>query len=185
VAGTDERHPAVAVFPYLGPMALKQLLDAGISVAGCDLLVLCDNDFGPDLVRGLEGAGAHVAVAARPLEVAEGPPFDAVVLALRPQAGPVLTAEDLIALATRWPGAVLAQFWGDLDRAALAAAGVPAWPAEPPAPGHMGILPSDIGPEPVVRLQAGGLKVGEVLGRGGGGPFRDLVQGIVPIGRPG
>jgi hypothetical protein len=27
----------------------------------------------------------------------------------------------------------------------------------------MGILPSAVGPEPVVRLQAAGLKVGEVL----------------------
>jgi hypothetical protein len=30
----------------------------------------------------------------------------------------------------------------------------------------MGVLPSAVGPEPVVRLQAGGLKVGEVLARG-------------------
>jgi hypothetical protein len=27
----------------------------------------------------------------------------------------------------------------------------------------MGILPSAVGPEPIVRLQVGGLKVGEVL----------------------
>jgi hypothetical protein len=27
----------------------------------------------------------------------------------------------------------------------------------------MGVLPNDIGPEPIVRLQAGGLKVGQVL----------------------
>jgi hypothetical protein len=27
----------------------------------------------------------------------------------------------------------------------------------------MGVLPSDVGPEPVVRLQAGGLRVGQVL----------------------
>jgi len=27
----------------------------------------------------------------------------------------------------------------------------------------MGILPSDIGPEPIIRLQTGGLKVGEIL----------------------
>jgi hypothetical protein len=30
----------------------------------------------------------------------------------------------------------------------------------------MAILPSAIGPEPVVRLQAGGLKVGELLASG-------------------
>jgi hypothetical protein len=27
----------------------------------------------------------------------------------------------------------------------------------------MGVLPSDVGPEPIVRLQCGGLKVGQVL----------------------
>jgi len=30
----------------------------------------------------------------------------------------------------------------------------------------MAVLPSAIGPEPIVRLQAGGLKVGELLARG-------------------
>ena len=69
-------------------------------------------------------------------------------------------------LADRAPGTVLVQYWGDVDRAAAAAAGVPVWPPDAPAPGHMGVLPSAVGPEPVVRLQAGGLKVGEVLARG-------------------
>jgi hypothetical protein len=30
----------------------------------------------------------------------------------------------------------------------------------------MGVLPSSVGPEPIVRLQTGGLKVGQVLARG-------------------
>jgi hypothetical protein len=81
---------------------------------------------------------------------------DAVVVALRPRPEPVLDAIETSRLADRWPGTVVAQFWGDIDRQRLAAAGVPYWPVDPPAPGHMAILPSDIGPEPVVRLQAGG-----------------------------
>jgi hypothetical protein len=32
----------------------------------------------------------------------------------------------------------------------------------------MGILPSGVGPESIVRLQSGGLKVGEVLLKSGG-----------------
>ena len=32
--------------------------------------------------------------------------------------------------------------------------------------GHMGVLPSAVGPEAIVRLQTGGLKVGEVLASG-------------------
>jgi hypothetical protein len=39
------------------------------------------------------------------------------------------------------------------------------WPVEAPPPGHMGILPAAVGPEPTLRLQSGGLKAGEVLWR--------------------
>ena len=44
-------------------------------------------------------------------------------------------------------------------------AGVSFWPRESAGAGHMGVLPSSVGPEPIVRLQSGGLKVGEVLWR--------------------
>jgi len=49
------------------------------------------------------------------------------------------------------------------DAPALAAADLGCWPPLAPAPGHMGVLPADVGPESTVRLQAGGLKVGQVL----------------------
>ena len=63
------------------------------------------------------------------------------------------------------PGTVVCQFWGDMDHVALRGEGVSVWPLSPPHPGHMAILPSEVGPEPVVRLQCGGLKVGELLWR--------------------
>jgi hypothetical protein len=78
----------------------------------------------------------------------------------------VLSHLQALTIVRSAPGAVVVQYWGDLNRAALATASVPVWPPEPPPPGHMGILPAAIGPEPIVRLQAGGLKVGEVLGCG-------------------
>ena len=106
-----------------------------------------------------------VQVAELGAEALAGPP-DAVLLALRPAAEPVLGAAAVTALGELAPGTVLVQYWGDADRAAAAAAGVPVWPPEAPPPGHMGVLPSAVGPEPIVRLQAGGLKVGEVLARG-------------------
>ena len=51
VAGTNERHPDVDVFSFLGQMAVMQLHDAGIAVRGSHILVLCDNDFGPFIVQ--------------------------------------------------------------------------------------------------------------------------------------
>ena len=174
VAGTNERHRAVNVFSFLGLMAIKLLTDAGVAVCSSRLLLLCDNPFREHIQRGLVSAGAQVVTRER---LHDGPidaRCDAVIVALRPAAQPVPSAADAALLADRAPGAVLVQFWGDVDRDALSTAAVPVWPEAPPAPGHMAILPSAVGPEPIVRLQAGGLKVGEVLCNSPGLRRRDL-----------
>jgi hypothetical protein len=163
VAGTNERHPAVDVFSFLGIMAAKLLLDAGVALHRARVAVVCDNQFDPWLAEGLTGCGADVSSYASLADLAAGDRPDAILVALRPGPRPALDAAAAGRLAAVWPGTVVAQFWGDLDRDALSAAGVPYWPVDGPPPGHMGILPSGVGPEPVVRLQSGGLKVGEVL----------------------
>ncbi|PYR64397.1 MAG: hypothetical protein DMF91_00415 [Acidobacteria bacterium] len=145
VAGTNECHPAIDVFSFLGMMAVKLLTDSGIAVYGSRILLLCDNPFATFLRNSLEQAGAIVELR-NVLPVVDEPQYhDAILVALRPMGRP--------------------QFWGDVDRAALAEADVPVTPVNAPSVGHMGVLPSSIGPEPVVRLQAGGLKVGEVLSK--------------------
>lgn len=165
VAGTNERHPEIDVFSYLGVMAMKLLLDAGVSVYGSHLLLLCDNPFAPYIEQGLAHAGADVFRSESLAKALGTHPFDAIIVALRPGLTPSLGEEDARTIAAAWEGAVVAQFWGDLPRGSFAELGIPLWPAAEPAPGHMGILPSAVGPEPVVRLQVGGLKVGELLWR--------------------
>jgi hypothetical protein len=166
VAGTNEEHPAVDVFSFLGPMAVRQLHDAGISVYGSHIVLLCDNDFAPFIRTGMEGCGARVSEARQLTQEILIPECDAIVVALKPGDAPVLTAADAALLGQHAPGSVVVQYWGDADRTALARADVPVWPPQEPVAGHMAVLPSAIGPEPIVRLQAGGLKVGEVLARG-------------------
>lgn len=168
VVGTNERHPAVDVFSFLGIMAVKLLLDAGVAVYGSRLLVLCDNPFAHFIERGLTAAGATVEVRASFIEAQAAAGFDALLVALTPGSAPVFTAADASRAAAQSPGVVVTQFWGDMDRAALTTAGVRYWPMDAPTLGHMGILPSGVGPEPIVRLQCGGLKVGEVLLRSPG-----------------
>ena len=163
VAGTNERHPHVDVFSFLGMMAVKLLLDAGIAVYGSRILVLCDNHFGSYIRSGLESAGACVEISEHLSGAAGDGVFDAVLVASQSRPELTLSAGDAVVIAKRWPGAVVAQFWGDIDHTAFCAAGIPLWPPEPPTSGHMGILPSAVGPEPIVRLQSGGLKVGEIL----------------------
>ncbi len=168
-AGTNERHPAVDVFSYLGVMAVKQLLDAGVAVYGSKVVLWCDNPFAPHIRAGLVNGGAEVELV-QDLAAASGSGgVDAVVVAVTPGEGVAVGAAEAAAIAGRWPGAVVAQYWGDTDRAALERAGVPVWPPAAPRRGHMGVLPSAVGPEPIVRLQSGSLKVAEVLLRGGPG----------------
>jgi hypothetical protein len=164
VAGTNERHPALDVFSYLGPLAVKLLHDFGIPVYRNSLLLLCDNDFAPFIEKGLLGAGAAVTLASD-LHAAIPGDYDAVLVAIHPRPGCELGAPDAAQIAAIAPGAIVAQFWGDIDREAFAAQGLAVTPAHLPKPGHMGILLSDLGPDPIVRLQTGGLKVGELLWR--------------------
>jgi len=176
IGATDERHPDVDVFSFLGMMATKLLLDAQVAVYRSSILVLCDNPFCGFIARTLKRLGASVDVADTVVDAPRHVRYDAVLVALQPRAHAVVSAVDARLIASRWPGAVVAQFWGDMDRAALASAGVSVWPERAPGVGHMGVLPSAIGPEPVIRLQAGGLKVGELLSRGVRGGAHDVLQ---------
>lgn len=165
VAGTNEQHPYVDIFSFLAPMAIKQLYDAGIAVRGNRIVLLCDNSFGPFIRQGLEDGGAEVAEAGRLSADLLAPRCDALLLAMQEEEH-ALTVADAALLRDEAPGAVVVQYLGGADRSALAAAGVPFWPEKAPRPGHMGILPSALGPEPIVALQVGGLKVGQLLARG-------------------
>jgi hypothetical protein len=163
VAGTNERHPELDVFGYLGPLAVAQLADAGVPARHNRVAVLCDNPFLESLVDGLGAAGADVVSGATLDELLPVRDVAALVVAQRPRSEPVLTPSELHRMSGTWPGLVITQLWGDLDRAAGAAAGLTIWPDKAPATGHMGVLLSRLGPDPIVRLQTGGLKVGQVL----------------------
>jgi len=168
VAGTHERHPAVDVFSFLGRVAERLLADAGIGLHGCRIVVLCDNPLRDHIVDYFIAAGAMVESLDsldRKHDAADGTRFDAILIAMTPRSLPVVGAREAELIAKRYPGATVAQFWGDIDRNALARHGVQFRPVEAPPLGHQGIMLSSIGPEPIVRLQAGGLKVGEVMAR--------------------
>jgi hypothetical protein len=164
VGGTNERHPQIDVFSYLGPMAVRLLHDAGVSAYRASVLLLCDNPFKSFLEHGLRAGGA-VVESVEHISAAKGKKFDAIMLSLTPRAEPRLNADDAREIARRWPAAMVGQFWGDMDRDAFVTAGIPLWPMSAPKPGHMGILLSALGPESIVRLQTGGLKAGETLWR--------------------
>lgn len=164
VAAVNERHPDVAVFPFLGPLAVRLLQQGGMTVPGSDIAILCDNPFAPFIERGLQAQGA-VAQLFGDIEDIPESGWDALILAGGPDAGRP-DRHELRRLARKMPGALIAQFWGDLDRRAASELGFFICPAEEPRPGHMGILLNVLGDEPIIRLQAGGLRAASIVARG-------------------
>jgi hypothetical protein len=180
IAGVNETHPAVDVFSYLPVLAAKQLFDAGIPVLHTRILLLCDNPFEPYLRRGLADMGAEIDSFADLTSVpSTHHQYDAVLVSMTPGKSPAISQAEARLLNDRWPGIVVIQFYGDINRSALAELGVQFWPLKSPPSGHMGVYLTDVGPDVVVRLQTGGLKVGEVLSRGlanASAAERDYVQ---------
>jgi hypothetical protein len=179
VVGVNERHPAVDVFSFLGPLCVRQLHDCGLAVYGNRLALLCDNDFSESMFRGLESAGASVQTFAGAHALLPDD-WDAIVVALRPTPEPRIGEAEARHISLAAPaGTSVVQFWGDVDRTSLLAHGLSTWPPREPALGHMGVMLSDIGPEPIVKLQTGGLRAAEWICRGGAelpGGFAQLVR---------
>ncbi|MEH2511632.1 hypothetical protein V1291_002986 [Nitrobacteraceae bacterium AZCC 1564] len=179
VVGVNERHPAVDVFSFLGPLCLRQLHDCGLSGYSNRIALVCDNDFLGPLHAGLSSAGASVEIFGN-VEAMYRDDWDAIVVALLPKAALLIGVPEARHLAACAPaGAVVTQFFGDVDRIALTSNGLAVWPPTAPGLGHMGILLSEIGPEPIVRLQTGGLRAAEWVRRGGGmtpGGFAQILE---------
>ena len=166
VAAVNERHPTTGVFPFLGPLAVRLLEDSGTIVADARVALLCDNPFAPFIADGLRSAGATVEIFGDAEEVYAGD-WRAVLVELTPGSEPRLPLAAINHLARNAPLAILAQFWGDVDREAARHYGLSLWPPAAPGRGHMGILLNALGDEPIVRLQTGGLRAAEFVHRGG------------------
>ena len=173
VAGTNECHPAIRVFDYLGNLVQLGLSQCQVPACFSRILLICDNPFAPHIARSLILADAEVEVlddTPIPHEIrvtrrsihAPGD-YDAIVVAATPSERPVLGRAGSARYSIQQIGTfgALVQLWGDIDRTSVP--NVLCYPTTKPRKGHMGILLSELGAEPIVRLQAGGLKVGEVL----------------------
>ena len=185
VGATNERHPDVDVFSYLGDMALKQIFDAGLCPYKNRYILLCNNDFGPYIAKVLaavcEGLGVidldenkgrynldqvdwiggfPVVNIPETYKYAEAIlftayPFDHNWIGEN-------TAISIQEIRSQLADPFLLRYAGDVDESVLKNEGLRCFP-EHVHSGHMGILPSAIGYDPIIRLQSGGLKAAELL----------------------
>lgn len=185
IGATNERHPDVDVFNYLGDMALKQIFDAGITPYKNRFILLCNNDFGPFIAKILSRVCERLAVIDKDehknqydqgqIDWIGGFPdlripasyknAEAIIFTAYPFDQNWIgenTAISLQQLQTQLSDPFILRYAGDLDEEVLQKKGLRFFPQHVNS-GHMGILPSAIGYDPIIRLQSGGLKAGEAL----------------------
>ncbi|PCJ81812.1 MAG: hypothetical protein COA57_13905 [Flavobacteriales bacterium] len=186
VAATNERHPQIALFDYLGEMALKLITKAGLDAESSKLILVCNNDFGPYIAKTLAEKCECLGIIDKE-ENCDNYHFSENMewLSNFPQVEipKQFKNTDVIVFTAypfdkKWVGngdcpisayelqkktgnAMLLRFAGDVDTKTLHELNFNHYPKSVSS-GHMGVLPSDIGYEPVIKLQAGGLKVGEL-----------------------
>ncbi len=188
MGATNERHPDVDVFSYLGDMALKQIFEAGLCAYRNKFVLLCNNDFGPYIARVLAGLCDGLAVIDKDENKTKYNPdeidwiggfpdvkipasfrnAEAIIFTAYPFDQAWIgekTAVSIQQIQSQLSDPYILRFAGDLDESLLSKKRVRIFPSHVHS-GHMGILPSAIGNDPIIRLQAGGLKVGELLSKG-------------------
>ena len=188
VLGTNEEHEALRIFDYVGHLCLKKLYEAEVEVFRSKIVLVGDNRFGKNIVKTLSAVGAEVlcVTKAEEKEIIELGGIrigcslkessaqdkmrncDAIVINTYPNLDVAIgengdiSAKRLRELA---PRTAIIQLNGQLDRKSLDKYGLAYLPKEEPKVGHMGWTLADLGPEPLIALHSGGLKVGELLAR--------------------
>ena len=185
LGASNERHPDVDVFNYLGDMTLKLIFDAGICPYNNRFILICNNDFGPYIAKVLSRNCAGLLVIDEDehrkkyqdmsVDWMGGFPEVSIPESYRDAEAVIFTAYpftrewvgnnhpvmlDSLKMQLRDP--FILRYCGDLSVADLDHSGVRYFPSHVTS-GHMGVLPSAVGFDPIIRLQAGGLKAGEAL----------------------
>lgn len=177
VLGTNEHHPDLQIFGYIGHIALKLLFALDIEVFHAQVVVMGSGAFAEQTVATLRANDACVMR----IEVSENGRIDgdlarqflrqadALVIVehrcrwmLIGAAQSQLSAQELHACN---PGLAIAHICGGVDRASLVEIGLRCCPAEFAVPGYMSVATDYVGPKPLIDLHTAGLKVGEQLAR--------------------
>jgi hypothetical protein len=188
VLGLNEQHDALKIFDYIGHLCMKILFEAGLEIFKSKIVVVGNNEFGKNIIKTLTAAGAEVLCATRfdlrLIRELGGTKIgnsmkgdraqqsikdcDALVVNTYPDQNIVIGEHGDISAVRLFdlsPETVIVQFNGLIDRKSLGGYGFTCLPIEEPTAGHMGWTLAYLGPKPVIALNCGGLKVGELLAR--------------------
>ncbi len=182
VAATNERHPNIDVFNYLGELAVKLIHDAGKCLYRNKFIIISNNDFGYHIAKTVSKLCEKIGV----IDLAENKdkyPNEIEWIGDFPNINIPKNYKDAEAIIfTAYPfektwfkkneglgidsiaklaNPLILRYAGHIDTVYLDKNNISYYPKYVKA-GHMGILLSEIGYDSVIRLQAGGLKVAQM-----------------------
>lgn len=172
VVATNEHHPHVATFRFVGLLALKMLFEAQCEVNGLNVLVIGSDPFGSACQDVLSSVGARVTVL-DPLQ--KWPPqrgreqfelCDAIVVVEHRYKGLLLSQETATLIECVSVRQIpLVHICGAIDSGALASYRVHKYPAVSVPVGYMTLTTAHVGTKPVVDLHCAGLHAASLVAR--------------------
>lgn len=170
VMATNEDYPGLNIFAYSVWLCMKMLLAAQIEVYKSTMVVVSIDKFGQTIEQQLARSGAfvHLVSNLRCVPEQELANADALIVAdytrddvIIGQNGD-LTSHDLASIA---PHITVIQFAGRVDVETLNQSGICIYPGITLRSHQMAMTLGSLGPKPVIKLHAAGLKVGELMWR--------------------
>ena len=176
VLGTNEHHPDLRIFDYIGYIAFKLLLEAEIELLNTKIALIGQGEFAEQVKNKLQTASADVysiSLESSTKKITDSDKSklkqtDALIVVehherklLIGEKG-LITAEELSALNNY---ITVIHICGNVDQDSLKECGVRCWPNSFAPAGFMSVGTDYVGPTPLIKLHTAGLKVGECLAR--------------------
>ena len=170
VAGTNELHEDLNVFPQVGHLAAKMVFEAGYEIYGNKIAIWSDDDFGHVIEKTFLSLGADEVTVTTDFEKLVGliPSLDFLFISdydeVRSYDDPSFFDLDRLRELNRHFG--ILHLFGEIDSIALKNKGFNIYPPQNGNGKYMSRTLSYLGINPFFSLMVGGFKVGENLLRG-------------------
>lgn len=188
VLGTNENHPDLRIFDYLGHLCAKKLFESGIEIFNSKIIVFGGGNFGLNIMKYLAKLGAEVkgiceeenfmleklgiekigSISRGNVDFVKIKNAGAIIVTTYPDNTEIIGTNGLIKpseLKELCPGVSIIQFKGNVDRESIIYENIPLLPKNKPKADHMSWTLNELGPKPIIDLHAAGLKVGEIIAR--------------------
>lgn len=172
VLGTDEHHPELRIFEYIGHLALKLLYEARIEVFGCEVIVFGSGEFAEQVVTTLRAVHTKVSHLQSRGELSSDvfktsfQRSSALIVVEHHDRRELIGRNGAIApeeLHKLNPSCAIVHICGSVERESLTRTGLHCVPQVFAPAGYMSVATDYLGPRPLVFLHTAGLKVGEAM----------------------